>query len=651
MNIMKKYLLMLAAFVAATATFTACSSEEDITLTDEQEQGVVKAQFNISIPQTTQAVTRTTPERVQFTQDIREFLGMKNIFLLPYILESGTSSIKDLSSKGTIVLREMVKPESMTVTANTIPNGKLVGASNSVLFGDVELTLGTNRFLFYGEAIPATTTDGGNDFKNGQVVIKNNETVITDPTVNASIKPSQLDFSLKQIGKTEGDDTKEEKILAYLKLIAQAQLADNNTWSGTSDLDMRILYDNFTGTETGTPHNLQGSSLYLQASILELYQTMLAKRVTEPSNMADAVCNAIENETYVTYNSSAKTLSFKDDILGYPEKLPDGAATLLYNTINREFSYVGAHDYSNGATTPTTLNVAAIDRYVYPASLFYMAESTIKTSKSEQKDAYDGTNTWDQILAKYDTDDGSDAIRSTTRSIALVSPVNYAVGRFDVKVAAASSGTTTTTIKDADNSDVTLANLELTGVLVGQQRNVDWEFKAKETSAEFIIYDNIEQSCGKTFPLTTSGFDAITNSYERNSTGAITSYTQKYNHVLVFPTREYVKSGNTSSGDQKVKIVLEFRNKGGEFVGKDGRIPTGCKFYLIGELDMDKVVAADKKSDYIFQKDHITTAKITVENLSKAIRSIPDLRNPQIELGLSVDLTWQEGNTFDVTIN
>ena len=47
---MKKYLFMLAAFVAATATFTACSSEENAVSSAEQEQGVVKAQFTISFP-------------------------------------------------------------------------------------------------------------------------------------------------------------------------------------------------------------------------------------------------------------------------------------------------------------------------------------------------------------------------------------------------------------------------------------------------------------------------------------------------------------------------------------------------------------------------------------------------------------------------
>ncbi len=674
MNKMKKYLLMLAALFVAAISFTACSSEDDLAnAEEEQERGVVKAQFNISIPQTTRSTTRTTLERVQFTEDIREFLGIRNIYLLPFKASSSTASIKDETSKGTVMLQQMIKPTGVTMQSNTIPGKKLVGASKSVLFGDVELTIGTNRFLFYGEAIPK---DGGNSFLNGSIVVKNGTTTMTAPSATANITPNNLEFSLEQIGKTSGDETKEAAILNYLKLIAQAQDDDNNKWSETNNLDLRILYNNFTGIESGTPHNIQGSSLYLQASIQDLYKTMLARR---SNSLANAVCNAIENTSYVTaYPADVKyvstdpevqnqtktvddvkipagTVTFNSALLGYPENLPDGAAMIIYDASNRAFSYVGDHEYSDGATTPTTLDVnsatdpdlAAIGRYVYPASLYYMAESKIKTSTQSQAAEYDGTKSWDDVLSSYDNSEGSDAISSTTRSIALESPVNYAVGRFDVKVAAASDGNATDQLNDAKNNTVNISDLEITGVLVGQQRCVDWNFVAKESSHEYIIYDNVEQSCGHAFPLTTSSFDNITNSYSRSETTV--TYTQNYDHVLVFPTRQYV-SGTPSSGDDKVKVVLEFRNKGEEFVGKDGIIPHGCKFYLIGELDMTKINDNNKKIDYIFQKDYVTTAKFTVKNLSKAIRSIPDLRNPQIELGLSVDLHWETGNTFPIDI-
>ena len=68
MNKMKKYLMMFAALVATTVGFTACSSEDDLASAEqgqEQERGVVKTQFTISIPQVTSGTTRMTAAVVQ----------------------------------------------------------------------------------------------------------------------------------------------------------------------------------------------------------------------------------------------------------------------------------------------------------------------------------------------------------------------------------------------------------------------------------------------------------------------------------------------------------------------------------------------------------------------------------------------------------
>ena len=65
---MKKYLLFFTALIATTVTFTACSSEEDLAENAgqelEQERGVVKTQFTISIPQGTSGTTRMASEMV-----------------------------------------------------------------------------------------------------------------------------------------------------------------------------------------------------------------------------------------------------------------------------------------------------------------------------------------------------------------------------------------------------------------------------------------------------------------------------------------------------------------------------------------------------------------------------------------------------------
>ena len=53
----------------------------------------------------------------------------------------------------------------------------------------------------------------------------------------------------------------------------------------------------------------------------------------------------------------------------------------------------------------------------------------------------------------------------------------------------------------------------------------------------------------------------------------------------------------------------------------------------------------------VFCQDVETTVVFTVgeTSLKKAYNTIPDLRSAQMELGLSVDLSWTAGLSFDVT--
>ena len=51
----------------------------------------------------------------------------------------------------------------------------------------------------------------------------------------------------------------------------------------------------------------------------------------------------------------------------------------------------------------------------------------------------------------------------------------------------------------------------------------------------------------------------------------------------------------------------------------------------------------------VFLQDYITTAKLTIgeNSLKNAYNVVPDLRSPKLELGLSVDLKWEKGITFE----
>ena len=72
--------------------------------------------------------------------------------------------------------------------------------------------------------------------------------------------------------------------------------------------------------------------------------------------------------------------------------------------------------------------------------------------------------------------------------------------------------------------------------------------------------------------------------------------------------------------------------------------------------------------DKVFMQDYVTTATFTIgtnlngspdpsdptktiypHGIGAAYNVIPDLRTPKMELGLSVNLAWQTGLSFDVT--
>jgi hypothetical protein len=113
-------------------------------------------------------------------------------------------------------------------------------------------------------------------------------------------------------------------------------------------------------------------------------------------------------------------------------------------------------------------------------------------------------------------------------------------------------------------------------------------------------------------------------------------------------------TGKVGDVEDEVKVALEFINNDKDFIGKDGIVPVGTKFYLVGSLkagDYKNNAGYTATGGKVFKQDFVTRAKFSIANLTKAINTIPDLRNPKVELGLSVDLSWKTGIPFDIVIN
>lgn len=643
MSKIKKYVLLFAGLVTAFTGFTSCKSdalEEIDSDSNEQEETLgraIKAQFTISIPMSTGEATRQSDDIVQSDPDITKFRGINEIKLYPSADASFTKDSKFIGSN--IALTNLMIPSINYSAAvnNYIPDGKLTSTSNSVLYGDVQLQIGTRTFLFYGKAIGSAWNEKTSQYTVDQKF--NYGSLVPSGLGDALSDVSGIGFALDPIviDNTVSND-KRSAICDYL-----GSIAGTDGWSSSGNTGFKDLYTKFTTMKAGASKNLE-------VAVKDLYFSLIGNT----SDLAKAIRDNIEagdvtitNTTNTETGEKTQTLVFGTTLAGYPsetDNLPDGAAVLSWSGSTPTYAID-----ANAFNGEEQMSVSKITNYVYPTSLYYWGSSTIGTSDESQEALYTKGYTWDQIVNATVTVDetttkifSGDAITSKTRSVVLKSPVQYAVGRFDISVVATPSGTNVTKLPDSgkgkDAHQIDPDKIKLTGVLIGGQKEVDWQFLPKKSAAEYTIFDNILKS-----KKPASGtFDGVALS---------TSATNYINRTLVLET--YGKDGDTY---ESVNVALEFLNDDQDFYGFNGGIiPKGTKFYLVAKLDTKPASLSteefNKTGGKVFKQDFVTIAKFSIANLTKAYNYIPDLRNPAVELGLSVDLEWQKGIEFQHTFN
>ena len=579
----KHFVLGAATLLLSTAGFTACSSEDTFTGGSFSGESV-KTQFAINVPAVGKSDARMGEDIVQ-GQNTVVFRGMSNIRLVPFELGSNPSSVTE----------PLTGSESLYYNAielGAIGRSDLTSTAKYKVYNDVELPIGVNAFLFYGEA--TDKSDDASDKTNGALVPS-----YSTQGLEAGKTLADVHFDLK--GILVGDDyrTTQTGLLAILDGIAKTE-----GWKAATGT-LQPYYTSFIGMKAGSANNIL-------LAVQDLYNAVKGDVLTDENGLKAKIATKIEEYFTPSGSSVPYTLTYNTTSLAtYPFGigLPDGAVQVAWNTDH--FEYTSNVDYDGG----TTMNVSGLDKYVYPASLYYWDNTSLKTSNSQQSNNY-GTNDWNTII---NTLYSEWAVTASTQSVALAKAINYAVGRLDVYAAFAAGE-----IYDANPSGQQPVRIPddgftLTGVLIGGQKNVGWNFTPLESDGtEKTIYD--------------AAVDA-----GAAGTEGVTRTSGLKNRTLVLETAG--KEG------EKVNFALEFTNNSSQaFYGKDGLVPVGGKFYLVGQLN------ADGSHAKVFEKDHYTKATVTINSLKNAYNCIPDLRSPKLELGLSVDLTWVEGLSQDVTI-
>lgn len=612
MKKLNQYALLSAMMLTGAVGFTACSSDNDPAGDVNIGNGeVVKTQFAINIPYAGKGNTRMDDGTVQ-GQETPKFRGMQNIRLMPFNV--GGTDVTGVPESNT----ENRSVNGRTIILANIETGGLQTDANYKVYSDVGIPLGTDAFLFYGEALSTAPVTPA---VNGQLNIIPN----FSDKIEENLALDKIEFSLQPIVENDNnsDITGAQTALAgMLTAIANVFVEGDatKTWASATDGNLKNLYNRFTALKAGSANSIRLTvqDLYDQVNKLELTDDSDDGKIKSALLAKIRAYFDISSETDTPVTLTYKPNTTVTNYASYPtdKGLPCGSVRVQWglkgSTTEYEFSYASTvADQAEDNDNP--LNVAGLNVYTYPSSLFYMANTSILTSDNEQSKFYDTKTGWsgnNGILSLY-TEGG--AITNATQSVALVNPINYAVGRFDVKAKFAN-----TMVKDAQNDDINIGGgFPFTGVLIGGQKNVGWNFLPK-TNNEFTIFD---KAIAKDTKIGTADNSTILNK------------------TLVL-----------ASGSETVYFALELTNNSNEqFEGIDGIVHAGATFYLIGKLEPDAVDGEDKHTS-VFEKDHFTTATVTINSLKNAYNCVPDLRTPKLELGLSVDLEWQEGLSKDVII-
>lgn len=679
---MKKTFLKFAYVSAIALTgmmgFSACQSDsaEEVNPNYDAATNAVKTEFAFNI--SSNAKQKMTEAATQADESFR---GMNTMWL--YCL--GLTADPDASS--TFLANGQINLGSLgTLAASDI------SSSQSSKVYSMYLPVGTTNFLFYGSQA-AYGANGGN--ADGQLTK-------TFPNTKYDIKDQvgNITFALTPIIENNNSDltTAGTTLKGYLDHILAAKAGGDTTWVGTQWY-LRLPQNN---TEAGAQFkelaslyyvfvknmNLRQLSAYdTKRNVQDLYNmvTKIAANSTHPNvkAVATAVKDSIEvnfTATEVTPATTPKTytLAYKSTdtkITNFPRQfgLPAGSVvitstptdTTTINTVKFTtfdtftMSIGGENTLGQVITTPT-------NEITYPSELTYYTNSKAVTSTSAHS-ASDYPKTvanWDAAVttATWNGDwTFPGTVDATTTAAAIRQNIKYGAAQLvsTVKITPDGSGKLidnakaitmtndgTDLLKDKEDQKITYAANLFTwkGILIGGQPALsDWQFLPKSgTTMSRVVYDSI------------INVPAITTT---------ASTTPTYTLVM--------DNFNSGESQDKVNIALEIVNNGEDFYGADGLIPAGATFYLVGQIDPtapksgssidwaktydgtnNTIAHPGRGTQRVFIQDFktIVNFNISEDGLKKAYSSIPDLRSTKLLFGLSVDLTWKTGLTFDVEI-
>lgn len=600
----------MAALLVILAIVGCASDDSDSPMPPADGKTAVELALCVSPSQSEGGITRMSPATIQGDNNFRDIQDLK---LIP------------LNSEGNVAGSMLQGLERV--------DDKNYYFSHQI----IDLNIGTSRFLCYAKAKHDANPDPA---KNGAL------TADFPSSLSDKNYLTGISFTPKQISPS-GDVTSEDYLRARNLAGYLTSIATVEGW--TSYAKLNELYNLFTGNG----NLIAGSSANVKALVNKLYQQV--NGLTIPGGNTDAqtaktsiLAKILDGVTYegsgndlviTSLDGTSTTTSTTRE--GYPGNigLPDGAAAMRWvATKPIDATDDGYPKFVPQVKVPAgnTMPLSDHDRFAYPPELYYYIDSPIKTSESSKESAYQSAAKWvdkegdDGVLNKYEHDDA--VVASTTRSVAVKNPLDYAVGCLVTRIQAVSDNLedNSQAAKDEEGASSTIVvasvslgsdKFPLTGIQIDGQYEQTYEFLPiadtnTNKATEYIVYDN-----------------DITGVY-LTSTQSGSAYTLAYQ----------------SRDGKPVDIVLEFLNNSGKlFYGyQNGIVYPGTKFYLIGQIWPPNPEASTENIDCrVFTKDHISSVQLTIQSLQNAYNVIPDLKTAQYAIKVdNVAVTqWSDGGS------
>ena len=522
-------------------------------LTDSQDLPEnVTTSFAMSLKNVAASQDPATKMSTAITQDGSGFRGIEHVYVIPFKTESANPVDGGSARLG---------DHNVFIQNSSIGQTGLVANNNAHLYNIAILPRYMNRVLAYGKAVD----DGSVSTKDG----KHKNGVLTPFGMDNPESSGDISFSLESVLETDdltAINQKSDNLIAALNGVVEVLQASN-------DADILAFLDDFAIENEISACSYQ--------TLYRFEQNILGALSLYSGTNPDAINAIMERLTPLQEARNAAGNGFPTTY-----GIPEGAIGMWWNG----HRFVKLLNGVNISLVPTPL-------YCYPPSLWYYANSAIKTSSNDEiAQQYKPQNyTWGSILSYYT--EGS-SITSATRSAAVVDPMQYGVGLVEFHFLA------------LDASVRAVAGCPLTGIIIGEQREVDYSFTPISSDPnEFqFVYDN-----------TVSGITLGGN-------------TSQYVQVLVLPT----------ASDESVHFALEFQNNtSSSFTCQQGTVHPGCKFYLAGELKPSEGSNPEGENiTSVFSRDCKTTVNVKVLKLRNAYNTVPDLRDPQMEIGVTVEMDW-----------